>query len=64
MFREKVNSAIGYRGKNVEKIIKNANTTVEFEVSFGTRFLGTVDHKNLFGLGTWKLLGGFNELIL
>ena len=30
---------------------------MEFEVSFGTRFLGTVDHKNLFGLSTWKLSG-------
>ena len=34
---------------------------MEFEVSFGTRFLGTVDHRNLFGLSTWKLSGRFLE---
>ena len=68
-YREKANSALSHIGQKVQKIIKSATATLEFEVSVRTRFFGTGDPLlpigqtvgRLWGRLWGSLWGGFAE---
>ena len=56
-FREKANSLLSARGQKVQKTFKSDTATLEFEVSFCTRFFGTGDPRNSIGQTLGRLWG-------
>ena len=69
VFREKANSTLSHIGQKVQSTIKSDTATLEFEVSFCTRFFGTGDPLlpigqtlgRLWGRLWGSLWGGFAE---